>query len=154
MQIYDMKTNSPVSLSDTTSNKPKSISIEEAREKRRKYVTKSKVLIIKNLSVTIAQNFDEDIDFVIKTVPGILSDNLTIPELDICAREDVVFDEDITKSKLESIIRRCGVLEKYADYFVPDPEIVIDSYTLNIKKNYRYFNEFKEGILIGGEIFM
>ena len=154
MQIYDMKTNSPVSLSDTTSNKPKSISIEEAREKRRKFVTKSKVLIIKNLSVTIAQNFDEDIDFVIKTVPGILSDNLTIPELDICAREDVVFDEDITKSKLESIIRRCGVLEKYADYFVPDPEIVIDSYTLNIKKNYRYFNEFKEGILIGGEIFM
>lgn len=154
MQIYDMKTNAPVSLTDTTSNKPKSISIEEAREKRRKYVTKSKVLIIKNLSVTIAQNFDEDIDFVIKTVPGILSDNLTIPELDICAREDVVFDEDITKSKLESIIRRCGVLEKYADYFVPDPEIVIDSYTLNIKKSYRYFNEFKEGILIGGEIFM
>lgn len=154
MQIYDMKTNSPVSLSDTTSNKPKSISIEEAKEKRRKFVTKSKVLIIKNLSVTITQNFDEDIDFVIKTVPGILSDNLTIPELDICAREDVVFDEDITKSKLESIIRRCGVLEKYADYFVPDPEIVIDSYTLNIKKNYRYFNEFKEGILIGGEIFM
>lgn len=154
MQIYDMKTNAPVSLTDTTSNKPKSITIEEAREKRRKFVTKSKVLIIKNLSVTIAQNFDEDIDFVIKTVPGILSDNLTIPELDICAREDVVFDEDITKSKLESIIRRCGVLEKYADYFVPDPEIVIDSYTLNIKKNYRYFNEFKEGILIGGEIFM
>ena len=153
MQIYDMKTNAPVSL-DTTSNKPKSITIEEAKEKRRKFVTKSKVLIIKNLSVTITQNFDEDIDFVIKTVPGILSDNLTIPELDICAREDVVFDEDITKSKLESIIRRCGVLEKYADYFVPDPEIVIDSYTLNIKKNYRYFNEFKEGILIGGEIFM
>lgn len=154
MQIYDMKTNTPVSLTDTTPNKPKSITIEEAREKRRKFVTKSKVLIIKNLSVTITQNFDEDIDFVIKTVPGILSDNLTIPELDICAREDVVFDEDITKSKLESIIRRCGVLEKYADYFVPDPEIVIDSYTLNIKKNYRYFNEFKEGILIGGEIFM
>ena len=153
MQIYDMKTNAPVSL-DTSSNKPKSITIEEAKEKRRKFVTKSKVLIIKNLSVTITQNFDEDIDFVIKTVPGILSDNLTIPELDICAREDVVFDEDITKSKLESIIRRCGVLEKYADYFVPDPEIVIDSYTLNIKKNYRYFNEFKEGILIGGEIFM
>lgn len=154
MQIYDAKTNMPVSLKDDTQPKPKSITIEEAREQRRKTVTKSKVLVIKNLSVTITQNYDEDIDFVIKTMPGILSDNLTIPELDICAREDVVFDEDITKSKLESIIRRCGVLDKYADYFVPDPEIVIDSYTLNIKKNYRYFNEFKEGILIGGEIFM
>jgi hypothetical protein len=117
-------------------------------------ITKSKVLVIKNLSVTITQNYDEDIDFVINTEPGILSDNKTIPELDITAKEEIVFDENITKAKLESIIRRCGILDKYSDYFIKDPEIIIDSYTLNIKKNYRYFNEFKEGILIGGDIFM
>ena len=115
---------------------------------------KSKVLIIKNLSVTITQEFDEDVDFVIKTDPGVLSDNKTIPELDICAKEDVEFDEDITRAKLESIIRRCGILDKYKDYFVTDPDIIIDSYTLTIKKSYRYFNEFKEGILIGSDIFM
>lgn len=114
---------------------------------------RSKVLVIENLSVTITQDFDEDVDFVIKTEPGILSDHKTIPELDITAKEDVTFDEDITLSKLESIIRRCGILDKYADYFVRDPEIVINTYTLNIKKNYKYFNEFKEGILIGGDIF-
>jgi hypothetical protein len=83
-----------------------------------------------------------------------LSDNKTIPELDICAKEDVEFDEDITRAKLESIIRRCGILDKYKDYFVTDPDIIIDSYTLTIKKSYRYFNEFKEGILIGSDIFM
>ena len=142
----------------------KIVTIGRDEEKPRKYVplteakvkdiVKSKVLIIKNLSVTITQNFDEDVDFVIKTDPGMLSDNKTIPELDICAKEDVVFDEDITKAKLESIIRRCGILDKYAEYFIKDPDIIIDSYTLTIKKNYRYFNEFKEGILIGGDIFM
>lgn len=142
----------------------KIVTIGRDEEKPRKYVplaeakvkdiVKSKVLVIKNLSVTITQNFDEDVDFVIKTDPGMLSDNKTIPELDICAKEDVVFDEDITKAKLESIIRRCGILDKYAEYFIKDPDIIIDSYTLTIKKNYRYFNEFKEGILIGGDIFM
>lgn len=135
-------------------NKPrKYVPLTEAKVKD-KDIVKSKVLVIKNLSVTITQNFDEDVDFVIKTDPGMLSDNKTIPELDICAKEDVVFDEDITKAKLESIIRRCGILDKYAEYFIKDPDIIIDSYTLTIKKNYRYFNEFKEGILIGGDIFM
>lgn len=115
-------------------------------------IIRSKVLVIENLSVTITQNFDEDVDFVIKTDPGVLSDHKTIPELDICAKEDIVFDEDISLPKLESIIRRCGILDKYEAYFVRDPEIVINSYTLTIKKNYKYFNEFKEGILIGGDI--
>ena len=117
-------------------------------------IIKSKVLIIENLSVTITQNFDEDIEFVINTDPGILSDHKTIPELDITAKEDIEFDDDITKAKLESIIRRCGILDKYADYFVTDPEIVINCYTLNIRKTYKYFNEFKEGVLIGSDIFM
>lgn len=132
----------------------KYVPLAEVKAKDKKDIVKSKVLVIKNLSVTITQNFDEDVDFVIKTDPGMLSDNKTIPELDICAKEDVVFDEDITKAKLESIIRRCGILDKYAEYFIKDPDIIIDSYTLTIKKNYRYFNEFKEGILIGGDIFM
>lgn len=136
---------------------PKYVSILEAQPKKdtnNVNIVKSKVLIIKKLSVTITQNFDEDVDFVIETEPGILSDNKTIPELDICAKEDVVFDEDITKNKLESIIRRCGILDKYKDYFVADPDIIIDEYSLTIKKTYRYFNEFKEGILIGGDIFV
>ena len=135
---------------------PKYVSILEAQPKKDTNVNivKSKVLIIQKLTVTITQNFDEDVDFVIETEPGILSDNKTIPELDICAKEDVVFDEDITKSKLESIIRRCGILDKYKDYFVADPDIIIDEYSLTIKKTYRYFNEFKEGILIGGDIFV
>lgn len=136
---------------------PKYVSILEAQPTKKDTnvnIVKSKVLIIKKLSVTITQNFDEDVDFVIETEPGILSDNKTIPELDICAKEDVVFDEDITKSKLESIIRRCGILDKYKDYFVADPDIIIDEYSLTIQKTYRYFNEFKEGILIGGDIFV
>ena len=140
-----------VALTDAMKEKPISDIISDSSKNR---PIKSKVLIIKNLSVTITQEFDEDVDFVIKTDPGVLSDNKTIPELDICAKEDVEFDEDITRAKLESIIRRCGILDKYKDYFVTDPDIIIDSYTLTIKKSYRYFNEFKEGILIGSDIFM
>lgn len=139
-----------VALTDAMKEKPMSDVISDKSNRP----IKSKVLIIKNLSVTITQEFDEDVEFVIKTDPGVLSDNKTIPELDICAKEDVEFDEDITRAKLESIIRRCGILDKYKDYFVTDPDIIIDSYTLTIKKSYRYFNEFKEGILIGSDIFM
>lgn len=139
-----------VALTDAMKEKPMSDIISDSSNRP----IKSKVLIIKNLSVTITQEFDEDVEFVIKTDPGVLSDNKTIPELDICAKEDVEFDEDITRAKLESIIRRCGILDKYKDYFVTDPDIIIDSYTLTIKKSYRYFNEFKEGILIGSDIFM
>ena len=139
-----------ISLKDAMSENPKQI----PKHTMDKNIIQSKVLIIETLSVTITQDFDEDVDFVINTEPGILSDHKTIPNLDITAKEDIEFDEDITLSKLESIIRRCGILEEYKEYFSKDPEIVINTYTLNIRKKYKFFNEFKEGILIGGDIFM
>lgn len=112
----------------------------------------SKTLVINELNVVIKQNFDEDIDFKITTIPGVLSDNKTIPKLNITAKEDINFDEELTLSKLESIIRRCGILDEYKDYFTNDPDIVINQYTLSIEKKYKYFNEFKEGIMIAGDI--
>ena len=114
----------------------------------------SKVLVIDNLSVTIAEGINGDFSFKVDTKPGVLSDKVTIPKLDINANEEIIFDEDITLSKLESIIRRCGVLEQYKEYLSNDPEIIINTYTLNIRKEYKFFNEFKEGVLIGEEIFM
>ena len=72
--------------------------------------------------------------------------------LDITAKEDVEFDENLTLPKLESIVRRCGILDTYREYFTNDPEIVINQYTLTIRKRYKYFNEFREGILIAGDI--
>lgn len=115
-------------------------------------VIPSKTLVINELNVTITQDFDEDVDFKIETKPGILSDNKTIPKLDITAKEEIEFDEDLTLAKLESIIRRCGILDEYKDYFTNDPDIVINQYTLTIKKKYKYFNEFREGIMIAGDI--
>lgn len=112
----------------------------------------SKTLVINELNVTITQNFDEDIDFRIDTKPGILSDNKTIPVLDITAKEDIEFDENLTLAKLESIVRRCGILDTYKEYFTNDPDIVINQYTLTLRKRYKYFNEFREGIMIAGDI--
>ena len=112
----------------------------------------SKTLVINELNVTITQNFDEDVDFRIDTKPGILSDNKTIPVLDITANEDIEFDENLTLAKLESIVRRCGILDTYKEYFTNDPDIVINQYTLTIRKRYKYFNEFREGIMIAGDI--
>lgn len=112
----------------------------------------SKTLIINELNVSIKQDFDGDIDFRIETKPGVLSDNRTIPKLDITAKEDISFDSDLTLPKLKSIIRRCGILDDYKEYFDNDPEIIINQYTLNIQKKYKYFDEFNEGIMIAGEI--
>lgn len=149
-----------VSKNNNNSEQPRYIPIVEAkipkeslvRENDSGRIIPSKTLVINELNVTITQNFDEDVDFRIDTKPGILSDNKTIPVLDITAKEDVEFDENLTLPKLESIVRRCGILDTYREYFTNDPEIVINQYTLTIRKRYKYFNEFREGILIAGDI--
>lgn len=137
-----------VESNGATSDK-KTVVLKDSKPKK---IVPSKTMVINELSVTIVQNFDEDVDFQIDTIPGILSDNKTIPKLDITAKEDVDFDESLTLAKLEAIIRRCGILDEYKEYFTQDPEIVIDHYTLTIRKTFRYFNEFKEGIFIASDI--
>lgn len=117
-------------------------------------IIKSKVLVIDNLTINISEDLNNNFTFKIDTECAVLSDRITIPKIDITAKESVMFDEDITLAKLESIIRRCGVLEEYSEYFSNDPDIIINSYSLNIHKEYKFFNEFKEGVLIGEEIFM
>ena len=149
-----------VSKSNNSSEQPRYIPIVEAkipkeslvRENDSGRIIPSKTLVINELNVTITQNFDEDVDFRIDTKPGILSDNKTIPVLDITAKEDIEFDENLTLAKLESIVRRCGILDTYKEYFTNDPDIVINQYTLTIRKRYKYFNEFREGIMIAGDI--
>lgn len=131
---------------------PEYVPITDISRKMEENIIPSKTLVINELNVTITQDFDEDVDFKIETKPGILSDNKTIPKLDITAKEEIEFDEDLTLAKLESIIRRCGILDEYKDYFTNDPDIVINQYTLTIKKKYKYFNEFREGIMIAGDI--
>lgn len=131
---------------------PEYVPITDIPKKMEENIIPSKTLVINELNVTITQDFDEDVDFKIETKPGILSDNKTIPKLDITAKEEIEFNEDLTLAKLESIIRRCGILDEYKDYFTNDPDIVINQYTLTIKKKYKYFNEFREGIMIAGDI--
>ena len=131
---------------------PEYVPITDIPRKMEENIIPSKTLVINELNVTITQDFDEDVDFKIETKPGILSDNKTIPKLDITAKEEIEFNEDLTLAKLESIIRRCGILDEYKDYFTNDPDIVINQYTLTIKKKYKYFNEFREGIMIAGDI--
>ena len=131
---------------------PEYVPITDIPRKMEENIIPSKTLVINELNVTITQDFDEDVDFKIETKPGILSDNKTIPKLDITAKEEIEFDEDLTLAKLESIIRRCGILDEYKDYFTNDPDIVINQYTLSIQKKYKYFNEFREGIMIAGDI--
>jgi hypothetical protein len=139
-------------------NKPIYVPLKDAMKEvkpppQKEEIIRSRVLIIEKLTVTISQDFDGQIDFVLNTDPGILSDHKTIPELDITAKEPICFDEDMTLSKLESVIRRCGILEKYEAYFTKDPDIVINCYELKIKKKYRFFREFNEGIMTAGDIF-
>lgn len=114
----------------------------------------SKVMVIENLSITAVQNLNEEFSFKVDTKFGILSDNMTIPKVDIMANVgEVNFDEDMTLDKLKYIIRRSGILERYKGFFTNDPDIVINSYTLNVRKDYQFFEEFMNGVLIAEEIF-
>lgn len=113
----------------------------------------SKVLVIENLSVTACKTLNEDFTFEVDTKFGILSDNKTIPRIDIMANMNIDFDEELTLEKLKYIIRRCGILEQYKEFFINDPEIIINSYTLNVRKDYQFFEEFMNGVLIAEEIF-
>ena len=114
-------------------------------------IVKSKVLVIDKLIVTITEKLNEDFTFKIDTkfapVNGIT------PEFDICSKEDIEFTPETRLSDIESIIRRCGILEKYNKYFTRDPEIVINSFKINIERELGYFAEFNSAMMIARDIF-
>ena len=112
----------------------------------------SKVMVIENLRVIINDDLNENFQFSVDTKFGPVHNGI-IPKVDISSREPIEFNEDTKLEHIKSIIRRCGILEKYKQYFTNDPEIIINSYTLDIHKEYQFFDEFKEGLLIVGEIF-
>ena len=112
----------------------------------------SKVMVIENLRVIINDDLNENFQFSVDTKFGPIHNGI-IPKVDISSREPIEFNEDTKLEHIKSIIRRCGILEKYKQYFTNDPEIIINSYTLDIHKEYQFFDEFKEGLLIVGEIF-
>ena len=112
----------------------------------------SKVMVIENLRVIINDDLNENFQFSVDTKFGPVHNGI-IPKVDISSREPIEFNEDTKREHIKSIIRRCGILEKYKQYFTNDPEIIINSYTLDIHKEYQFFDEFKEGLLIVEEIF-
>ena len=116
-------------------------------------IVKSKVIVINSIKVVAEQDAEGNFTFEIKTEFGKLSDGSSIEGIDITANEDIEFDENMTLKKLNTIVRRCGILEKYGEYFVPDPEIVVNSYEISVKKQYRFFEEFNNGIQTVSEIF-
>ena len=112
----------------------------------------SKVMVIENLRVIINDDLNENFQFSVDTKFGPVHNGI-IPKVDISSRESIEFNEDTKLEHIKSIIRRCGILEKYKQYFTNDPDIVINSYTLDIHKEYQFFDAFKEGLLIVEEIF-
>lgn len=116
-------------------------------------IVKSKVIVINCIKVIAEQDVEGNFTFEIKTEFGKLSDGSSVEGIDITANEDIEFDENMTLKKLNTIVRRCGILEKYGEYFVHDPEIVVNSYEISVKKQYRFFEEFNDGIQTVSEIF-
>lgn len=112
----------------------------------------SKVMVIENLRVIIKEDISQDFQFNIDTTFGPVY-NGVIPKVDITSKEDISFDEDTKLEYIKSIIRRCGILEQYKEYFTNDPDIIINSYTLDIHKEYQFFDEFKDGLLTAAQIF-
>ena len=116
-------------------------------------IVKSKVLVINVVKVTAIESMNGYFSFKVDAEFAPLQDGTKIEGISITANEDIEFDEGLKLTKLNSIIRRCGVLERYAKYFVNDPEIVINSYSLDVRKEYQYFEEFLDGVLIAQDLF-
>lgn len=112
----------------------------------------SKVMIIENLKITISNDLKDIFNFNVDTTFGRLSNGI-IPNVCITSKEDIEFNENTKLEYLKSIIRRCGILEEYKEFFTNDPDIIINSYTLDIHKEYQFFDEFKQGLMIAEEIF-
>lgn len=112
----------------------------------------SKVMIIENLKITISSDLKDIFNFNVDTTFGRLSNGI-IPNVCITSKEDIEFNENTKLEYLKSIIRRCGILEEYKEFFTNDPDIIINSYTLDIHKEYQFFDEFKQGLMIAEEIF-
>lgn len=110
-------------------------------------IIRSKVMVIDNISLTVNRNIDEEITLKVDSKFCPVSDGI-IPKVDIISKEDIIFDETLTVDTLKKIIRRCGILEQYEKYYINDPEIVINSYTLNIKSDYKFFEEFRNAAVI------
>lgn len=110
-------------------------------------IIRSKVMVIDNISLTVNRNIDEEITLKVDSKFCPVSDGI-IPKVDIISKEDIIFDETLTVDTLKKIIRRCGILEQYEKYYINDPEIVINSYTLNIKSDYKFFEEFRNAAII------
>lgn len=110
-------------------------------------IIRSKVMVIDNISLTVNRNIDEEITLKVDSRFCPVSDGI-IPKVDIISKEDIIFDETLTVDTLKKIIRRCGILEQYEKYYINDPEIVINSYTLNIKSDYKFFEEFRNAAVI------
>ena len=122
--------------------------VEEYKE-----IIKSKVIVIDSFVVTAIEDLDGNFTFEAHANFAKLQDGTSIEGIDITANENIDFDENLTLRKLNSIIRRCGILEKYHNYFVSDPEIVINSYEIKVKKQYRFFEEFLDGVEIVEDMF-
>jgi hypothetical protein len=119
----------------------------DAEEEKVINIIRSKVMVIDNISLTVNRNIDEEITLKVDSRFYPVSDGI-IPKVDIISKEDIIFDETLTVDTLKKIIRRCGILEQYEKYYINDPEIVINSYTLNIKSDYKFFEEFRNAAVI------
>lgn len=113
----------------------------------------SKVMVIENLRVTINDSISGDFVFNVGADFAPINKYGVIPKVNITAREDIEFNEKIKLETLKSIIRRCGILEEYKVFFTNDPDIIINSYTLDIHKEYQFFDEFKDGLMTVQDIF-
>ena len=89
----------------------------------------SKVMVIENLRVIINDDLNENFQFSVDTKFGPVHNGI-IPKVDISSREPIEFNEDTKLEHIKSIIRRCGILEKYkqtsnenTDYTTTEQEI-------------------------------
>ena len=106
-------------------------------------IAKKKDLIVHEVRLTIVDKGDNskvycDLNLDIEPV---MDQHREYPELD--TKEAINLDGNVTVNDIKDIIKNSGYLEKYKEYYVDDPNIIIEKYSVEVVKEFEKFSKFK-----------
>lgn len=104
---------------------------------------KSSTIMVDDLTIAISKNRDNEPVVTINVSMGPLKNGM-IPE--VVFDEGIVIDESLRKSTITSVIQT-KMINMYPEMFYPDPEVIINNYSVEFRKDSSKFDLFKEDVL-------
>lgn len=104
---------------------------------------KSSTIMVDDLTIAISKNRENEPVVTINVSMGPLKNGM-IPE--VVFDEGIIIDESLRKSTITSVIQT-KMINMYPEMFYPDPEVIINNYSVEFRKDSSKFDLFKEDVL-------